>query len=129
MNSHEVNDRKEPVPDPQPPLNYAIPPPPRQANPRYVFLRLLPAAICIAAFITSMQIESAFPNGDSRNFGGVCVIILTAPLALVWGAFAVREAFRPRGVRALLLGSAWNAVLVLASFLSIWTIIKFRLLR
>jgi hypothetical protein len=52
------------------PLNYGAPPPPRTADPRRMFMYLLPAAICVGAIIGSWMIEYTFPNGDSRNLSG-----------------------------------------------------------
>jgi len=87
------------------PLNYVAPPPPRNADPRRMFMYLLPAAICVGAIIGSWMIENTFPNGDSRNLPGPMCVLVTAPLGLVFGMMAIREAFRPRGMRALIWGA------------------------
>jgi hypothetical protein len=111
------------------PLNYAPPPPPRKADPRRMFLYVLPTAISFAAGAGSVMIEVAFPKGDSRNFAGPLVFLLAAPLGLVFGVFAIREAFRPGRLRALLWGIAWNAVVAICPCIAIWALIKFGLLK
>ena len=49
------------------PLDYGASPPPRNADPRRMFMYLLPAAICIGAIIGSLMIEYTFPNRDSHQ--------------------------------------------------------------
>jgi len=94
-----------------------------------MFWFLLPGATCIATIVTTMMIEIAFPNGDSRNFGGACLVLALAPVGLVFGIVAIRETFRPKGLRALAAGAAWNAVIVLISCTLIWAIVRFGLLK
>jgi len=126
---NEQTDMEQPPSSKIEQLNYALPPPPREANPRRVFMCLLPGAICIAATIGSRTIEGAFPMGDSRNFGGACLMLFTAPLGLVFGIIAIREALRPRGLRALLWGVGWNIIVASGPCIAIWAVIRFGLLK
>src|SRR5437868_6239782 len=109
-------------------LDYASPPPAREADRRRMFLYLLPGAICIAAAIGSWLIEATF-DGDSRNFFGVMCVLVTAPLGLGYGIFAIREACRPKGVRALRWALYWNAVIAFGPWLMLWSIVRFGLLK
>jgi len=110
-------------------LGYMLPPPPRDASPRRMFLCLLPSAIWIAAWVTFWMIENSFPNGDSRNFGGACLIMVMAPLGLGFGVMAVIEAFRPSGLRALAWGIGWNAIVALGPCITAWVLIHFGLFK
>jgi hypothetical protein len=94
-----------------------------------MFMYLLPAAICVGAIIGSWMIESTFPNGDSRNFQGPMCVLVTAPLGLVFGVIGIREAFRPRGLRALMWAVGWNVVTALGPSAALWVIVKFGLLK
>ena len=70
-----------------------------------------------------------FEDGDSRNIGGAMCLLATAPVALVCGVMGIVEATRPRGLRALLRGTLWSALLVGGLCGSLWAIIHFKLLR
>ena len=94
-----------------------------------MFLYLLPGAVCFGAFIGSWMIEARYPNGDSRNVGGPLCVFLTAPLGLIFGIMAIREALRPRSLRALLWGLGWNVVVAVGPWLALWIIVRFRLLK
>lgn len=118
-----------PPPDDPAHLNYASPPPPRPADPRRLFMYLLPGAICVGAVLGSWIIESRFPAGDSRNFGGVMCALIMAPLGVVFGALAVREAFRPKGLGAFCRGLMWNAVIAFGPWLALWVMVQFGLLK
>jgi hypothetical protein len=111
------------------PLNYAAPPTPRNADPRRMFMYLLPAAVCVGAIIGSWMIEVTFPNGDSRNFGGAMCVLVTAPLGLIFGIMGIREACRPRGLRALLWGVGWNVLAALGPWVALWVVVRFGLLK
>jgi hypothetical protein len=111
------------------PLNYGVPLPPGNADPRRMFMYLLPVAICVGAIIGSWMIEYTFPNGDSRNFSGPMCVFVTAPLGLIFGIMAIREAFRPRGLRALFWGAGWNVVTALGPWAALWMIVRFGLLK
>jgi hypothetical protein len=73
------------APDPKVvPLDYATPPPRQSADPRRMFLYLLPGGIFMGALVGSVMIEHTFPY-DSRNFGGGMCILVMAPFALIYG--------------------------------------------
>jgi hypothetical protein len=112
------------------PLGFAAPPPPpRNASARRVFMYLLPAAICVGAYIGSSMIEETYPKGDSRNFQGPLCVIVMAPLGVIVGVMRIREAFRPRGLRALLWGVGWNVVAAFGPWLALWVVVRFGLLK
>ena len=117
-----------PAPE-RPPLDYATPPPPRQADARVIFRNLLPASICVGALLGSWLIESSFPNGDSRNFGGPLCVLVTAPLGLVFGVFAVGESFRSAGFCAFARAAAWSFLVALAPWLFLFACVRFHLLK
>lgn len=94
-----------------------------------MFLYLLPAAIFVGAVIGSLMIEYTFPNGDSRNLSGPMCVFVTAPLGLIFGIMAIREAFRPRGLRALFWGVGWNVVTALGPWAALWIIVRCGLLK
>lgn len=94
-----------------------------------MFFCLLPAAICIGALLGSWLIEADFPNGDSRNFGGGMCVLVTAPLGLIFAILAIREALRPRGLRALLWGLGWNVVVAGGPWVVLWIVARFRLFK
>jgi hypothetical protein len=96
-------------------LDYATPKVPqnrrRMASPRRMFFLLLPAGIFGATFIPSMMIGAL--KLDDRNFGGACILLVSAPLALVFGIIAVIEAVRrDHGGSAFIWGAAWNVLLI-----------------
>jgi hypothetical protein len=101
----------------------------RDADPRRLFLLLLPGAVCISAILGSWVIEATYPQGDSRNFGGPMCVVATAPLGLVFGVMAIRETFRPRSLGALRRALAWSAVLAGGPWLLFWMIIRFGWLK
>ena len=56
-------------------------------------------------------------------------MIVMAPLGVIFGVMGIREAFRPRGLRALFGGVGWNVVAALGPWLALWVIVRFGLLK
>lgn len=94
-----------------------------------MFFLLLPCAACAGVILGSWMIESTFSNGDGRNFQGPIFVFVTFVPGMILAAEGVREAFRPRGLRALLWGVGWNIWIALGPLLGLWTIVKLGLLK
>ncbi len=116
-------------PTPVLPLDYEGTRPVGPADPRRMFLYLLPSAVCIGAFLPTWMIEAYYPDGDSRNFSGPACMLVTAPLGLAFGAMAIREAIRPRRLRALLWSVGWNLLVAVGPWATFWVLVRFGLLK
>jgi hypothetical protein len=114
------------VKNPPTQLDYATPPPAqRPADRQLLFFLILPSGVLAALILGSLMFE----DGDSRNFGGVMCAMVTAPVALFCGIWALLEATRPMGLRALVSALVWAILLAGGLCLALWIILHFRLLR
>jgi hypothetical protein len=114
--------------DPIPTIDYMSSPPPRDADRRQLFKYLLPGAMTLSIILAAIYIETAYPGGDSRDMAP-CLVVVTGPLGLVLGIFAIREAHRPGGGRALRWALYWNTALVLGPGFILWVAVHLNILK
>jgi hypothetical protein len=106
-------------------LDYGSPKTPRDADAFRAFVSLLPTGICVAIIAGSF----IFEDGDSRDIGGACLVVILAPLALIGWAVIISEGTRPRGLIALRNAAIWNAIVAIAVPAAIFAIIHFKLFQ
>lgn len=107
------------------PLDYATPQSLSPADSRRVFIALLPVGIFVGVFLGSAMFE----DGDSRNLGGACCMLLMVPIGLIGLGIAITEARRPGGLRAVANGLIGAALVAGGLCGALWVILRFRLFR
>jgi hypothetical protein len=94
-----------------------------------MFGYLTPAGLFLTAFATNWFINSDYPQGDSRNIGGACCMMVTLPAALFYLIPTFKETLRPRGLIILLAAAGtWMLVALFACSL-LWAIVRFQLFK
>jgi hypothetical protein len=105
-------------------------PPERDAQYGKMLWYLTPATLFSMAFVGFWFINwKMYPQGDSRDFGSPCCMLIMGPTALACVVFIYMEAMRPNGLRVLVRSIFGCLLLPLGLWLALWLIIKFQLFK
>jgi hypothetical protein len=126
----------EKLPSPQPSdADYArmirqVVPPERDAEYGKMLWYFTPATLFSMALVGFWFINwKMYPQGDSRDFGSPCCMIVMGPAALACLPLLATEAMRPRGLRVLFRSILCCLLLPLGIWLGLWLIIKLQLFK